>query len=162
MCQATTNGCLPSLEPLKCLHELNKIQKKKKQKQGIASWSTKDTQWIQCSGLGFREALCWLRPLSARAGGQSFVLQKSWATEFPVSAILYWGRIPRGAASPWAPPLWLTSTFCSHVRGQMWATIWPIWMTLPTTCTRLSLKHEVMKGEVIRNHLQNGHSSIIT
>lgn len=139
LCQTSTNGCCLSLPPLKCRHWVEQ-KKKKKLKRGRGSKSTKDTQWIQCSGLGYREALCWLRPLSARAGGQAFVLQKSCATEFPVSAILYWGQIPRGAASPWAPPLWLTSTFCSHVEGQIWATIWPILMTHSTTWTQLSLK----------------------
>lgn len=131
LCQTSTNGRCLSLAPLKCCHWVGGI---KKLKRGRGSKSTKDKQWIQCSGPGCRGALCWLCPLSACAGGQAFVLQKSCATEFPVSAILCWGQIPRGAASPWAPPLWLTSTFCSHVRGQIWASIWPILMAhLSTT-----------------------------
>lgn len=34
LCQTSTNGRRPSLAPLKCLHEFNKIKKKKKSKSG--------------------------------------------------------------------------------------------------------------------------------
>lgn len=64
LCQTSTNGRCLSLAPLKCCHWVGGI---KKLKRGRGSKSTKDKQWIQCSGPGCRGALCWLCPLSASA-----------------------------------------------------------------------------------------------
>lgn len=121
LCQTSTNGCFLSLAPLECWHW---VQQNKKVKAGGGSEAQKAHNESRTLVLA-TEALCWLQPLSARAGGQSFVLQKP-CHQIPCFSNSLWGQIPKDVASSWALPPWLTSTFCSYVMGQMQNIIWPI------------------------------------
>lgn len=118
--QTSTNGCRLPLAPLDCWH---RVQQNKKVKAVGRLWGTKDTQWVQDSGLGYRSTLLTAVP-QCQSRRTVLCVAEALCHQTPCFSNSFLGTDPKRCYSPpglsshdWHPP---------SVPVQTQDIIWPI------------------------------------